>query len=142
MSERGHAAVELALAVGVLLIPVALVVTAFGPWSERRVAAESVAAEAARAAVLELSQSSGNTVVIAGTADLGIDPALVRIGWCGAAPGPLDAPTGSCPQVRGGTVTVTIELWTPLFSTPWGPVGGLWVSADHSEPIDLYRSLG
>jgi hypothetical protein len=50
MNDRGHAAVELGLAVGLLLLPVALVVLGFGPWSERRVFAEAASAEAARAA--------------------------------------------------------------------------------------------
>ena len=142
MSDRGHAAVEFALAVGVLLFPVALVVTAFGPWSEKKVDAEAMAAEAARAAVLELDQASGQRQVIADAAVFGLDPSMVRVGWCGAPPSPLDSPAGICPLTRGSVVSVTIELWTPLVSTPWGPVGGVWASADHTEPIDLYRSLG
>lgn len=140
MRERGHAAVELALAVGVLLLPVAIAVTAFGPWSERRVAAESVAAEATRAVALSLSHSVGTGVVSEATAGLGLSPDLVRVGWCGASPGPV--PTGACPLQRGTAVSVTIEIWAPLVDTPWGPVGGVWVSGSHSEPIDLYRSLG
>lgn len=140
MRERGHAAVELALAVGVLLLPVALVVTGFGPWSERRVAAEAMAAEAARSTVLALSHEAGIETMSSSAAALGIDPELVRLGWCGAPPSASSS--GSCALVRGAVVTVTIELWTPLVETPWGQVGGLWVSAEHSEPIDLYRSLG
>lgn len=130
------------MAVGVLLLPVALVVTAFGPWSERRVDAEALAAEAARAAVLELSQSAGDAVVAADAASQGIDLSLVRVGWCGASPAPSSSPSGHCQMGRGTAVSVTIELWTPLIATPWGAVGGLWVSGEHSEPIDLYRSLG
>ena len=140
MKESGHAAIELALAIGVLLLPVALVVTGFGPWSERRVAAEAVAAEGARAAVLELNLDAGVSTVASITAEQGIAPELVRMGWCGAAPALGGA--GSCPLHRGAVVSITVELWTPLVITPWGPVGGLWVSAEHAEPIDLYRSLG
>jgi hypothetical protein len=140
MRERGHAAVELALAIGVLLLPVALVVTAFGPWSERRVAAEALAAEAARAVVLDLDHESGQAVVTAFVHGLGLDPELVRVGWCGAPP--ESVPAGACPLERGSVVAVMVQVWTPLVDTPWGPVGGVWVSGDHSEPIDLYRSLG
>lgn len=142
MRDRGHAAVEFAVAVGVLLFPVALVVTAFGPWSERRVEAEAVAAEAARAAVLELDQAAGQAQLVADVGNLGIDSSLVRVGWCGAGPTDVATPSGSCPLTRGSVVSVTVELWTQLISTPWGSVGGLWVTADHTEPIDLYRSLG
>lgn len=142
MSERGHAAVELALAVGVLMFPVALVVTAFGPWSETRVLAEAMAAEAARAVVLTLDHSAGSDVVevAAANRELGLDS--VRLGWCGPGSGPVGSPAGSCSLTRGSSVEALVEIWTPLFNTPWGGIGGLWVSASHSEPVDLYRSLG
>lgn len=140
MRDRGHAAVELALAAGVLLLPVALAVLSFGPWSERRVTAEAIAAEAARAVVLELDHAAGAEVVSAATDAAGLDMGSVRIGWCGASPATITA--GACPLTRGSAVSVIVEVWTPLVDTPWGPVGGLWVSASHSEPIDLYRSLG
>jgi hypothetical protein len=140
VTDRGHAAVELALAVGVLLLPVALVVMGFGPWSERRVEAEAVAAEMARSTVLELSHEAGIATAADIAAVYGIPPDQMRIGWCGAAP--TVAGAGSCVFVRGAVVSVTVQLWTPLFDTPWGAIGGLWVIGDHSEPIDLYRSLG
>ncbi|MFP3882733.1 MAG: hypothetical protein ACLFRT_03910 [Actinomycetota bacterium] len=140
MRDRGHAPVELALAAGLLLLPVALVVMSFGPWSERRVTAEAMAAEASRAVVLELDHAAGDTVVSEMTEAAGLDASSVRVGWCGASP--ATAAAGSCPLTRGSAVGVTVELWTPLVETPWGGVGGLWVSASHSEPIDLYRSLG
>jgi hypothetical protein len=140
VSDRGQAAIELALAVGVLLLPVALVVAGFGPWSERRVEAEAIAAEAARAAVLDLSHEAGQAAVSSSITAFGIDSDLVRVGWCGAVP--AREPAGACAFERGAVVSITIDLWTPLVATPWGPVGGLWVSGEHSEPIDLYRSLG
>ena len=140
MTDRGHAAVELALAVGVLLFPVALVVLGFAPWSERRVEAEAVAAEVARSTVLELSHEAGLATATATTAAYGIPPHQTRLGWCGAEP--TGSGAGSCTFARGAVVSVTVQLWTPLFDTPWGAIGGLWVTGEHSEPIDLYRSLG
>lgn len=140
MRDEGHAVIELALGVGVLLLPVALVVVGFGPWSERRVEAEAIAAEAARAAVLDLSHESGHAMVSSMTATLGIPDTLVRVGWCGADPARV--PAGICVFDRGAVVSVAVGLWTPLVATPWGSVGGLWVVGEHSEPIDLYRSLG
>lgn len=140
MRDRGHAAVELALAVGFLLLPVALAVTAFGPWMERRVAAEAIAAEVSRAAVLALDHEAGIETMAASITTLGLSPDAVRLGFCDATPSLV--PAGACGLERGGVVSVTVEVWTPLVGTPWGPVGGLWVVGDHSEPIDLYRSLG
>jgi hypothetical protein len=141
VTDRGHAAVELAMAVAVLMLPVALVVTAFGPWSERRVLAEATAAEASRIVAIELDQGAGALVVSRMTGEHGLGEGQVRLGWCGAVPNNLTMPAGTCPLARGGIVTSTVQVWAPLIITPWGPVGGLWVTAEHSEPIDLYRSF-
>lgn len=141
MSESGHAAVEFAMAVAVLMLPVALVVTAFGPWSETRVWAEATAAEAARAAAIDLDQLAGESVVVRAISARGLDPDGVRLGWCGGTPGPINSTGGTCVLARGSVVTAQIEVWTPLISTPWGAVGGVWVPASHAEPVDLYRSL-
>lgn len=141
MRESGHAAVEFAMAVAVLMLPVALVVTAFGPWSEARVWAESTAAEAARAVAIDLDHLAGEVVVAAAIESRGLDHDSVRLSWCGASPGPVDSSVGACALTRGSVVAAHIEVWTPLISTPWGAVGGLWVPASHAEPVDLYRSL-
>jgi hypothetical protein len=139
MNEKGHAAVELGLAIGVLLLPVAIAVLAFGPWSERRVFAEAAAAEAARASVIHLDVSIGETVVYEMAANHGLSPDLVRLGWCGESSGGEGVP--ACSFDRGSTVSASVEVWVPLIATPWGELGGLWIGAAHSEPVDLYRSL-
>lgn len=140
MNDEGHAAVELALAVGLLLLPAAIAVLSFGPWSERRVEAEAMAAEGSRAAVVELSHAAGESVVYELAGALGLDQSHLRLGWCGATPG-FDG-AGTCTMTRGSAVSLTVEVWVPLVQTPWGGVGGIWVSGSHSEPVDLYRSLG
>lgn len=138
--ERGHAGIELALAIAVLMIPAALIVFGFGPWSERVVLAESAAAEAARVSVLELSTVEGETAAAAIAANYGLSPDEFRIGWCGAVP--AEGGSGTCSMDRGGVVSATVEVWVPVVVTPWGTVGGVWVSRHHAERIDLYRSLG
>jgi hypothetical protein len=141
MSDRGHAAAELGLAVGVLLLPAALAVLAFGPWSERRVFAEAAAAEAVRAAVIQLDTSSGSQVVMDMAVNHGLGPELVRLAWCGGTGSGQDEGAEACIFDRGAVVTAEVEVWVPLVATPWGEVGGLWVGASHSELVDLYRSL-
>ena len=130
------------MAVGLLLLPVALAVLAFGPWSERRVLAEAAAAEAARAAVIQLSTASGTAVVADMAANHGLADDQVRLGWCGETPTEVKVEGVSCPFARGTEVTAEVQVCVPLVSTPWGGVGGVWVGAIHAEPIDLYRSLG
>ena len=139
MKERGHAAIELAMGVAVLMLPVVLAVLAFGPWSERRVLAEAAAAESARAVVLDLDHRAGASVVASMAS--GLAPGQVRLGWCGSTPGPLAEPGGACSLTRGSVIVATVQIWTPLVSTPWGAIGGIWITADHAEPVDLYRSL-
>lgn len=141
MSDRGHAAVEFALAVGVLLLPVALVVISFGPWLERRVVARAAAAEASRATVLELDHAAGAEVARGIAAAHGLEMELVRLGWCGSPPSQIESPSGSCSLARGSVVEASVEILVPLLNTPWGEVGGLWAGASHAEPVDLYRSL-
>lgn len=140
MRDRGHASLEMALGAALLLIPVALAIASFGPWSERRVVAEAVAAEAARAAVLALDLGAGEEVVARVASNHSLAPDQVRLGWCGATP--TTGSAGGCPMSRGTDVNATVQLFVPVVSTPWGAVGGLWVTGTHSEPVDLYRSLG
>jgi hypothetical protein len=110
--DGGYAPIEVALGIGLLLLPVAVVVMSFGPWLESRVIAEAH----------------------------GIDADDFEVGWCGAVP--ATEASGSCSFERGSSVTVEVRVWTPAITTPWGEVGGVWVSRAHSEPVDLYRSLG
>ena len=132
---------ELGIAVGVLLLPAALAMLAFGPWAERRVFAEAAAAEAVRAAVIQLDISAGSQAVTDMAANHGLGPDLVRLAWCGAAESGAGHVVGACTFDRGSIVAAEVEVWVPLVATPWGEAGGLWVGASHSELVDLYRSL-
>jgi hypothetical protein len=142
LGERGHAAVEFALGVGLLLIPVAILVLGFGPWSERRVVAEAAAAEAARTAVLSLDVTAAGQVVSEIGANHGVEPEDMLLGWCGSTPAAVADAIDDCPLARGTVVEAEVRIWAPVVETPWGAIGGLWVIARHVEPIDLYRSLG
>ena len=115
---------------------------AFGPWSERRVLAEAASAESARAAVIALDLDVGRGVLDEMAANHGLSDDDVRLGWCGQEPVlPADA-LGGCSLARGTQVVSEVRIWVPLVKTPWGSVGGLWVTGVHTESIDLYRSLG
>jgi hypothetical protein len=139
-SDGGHAGIELALGVGLLMLPAALLVLGFGPWSERAVLAEAVAAEASRAAVLGLSVAEGNEVAVEMGANYGLESAQMRVGWCGSAP--VAGGGGDCSFDRGSLVSVEVSVWVPLVSTPWGTIGGIWIDRNHAEFVDVYRSLG
>lgn len=137
--DNGHAGIELALGIGLLMIPAALVVLGFGPWLERSVLAEAAAAEASRAAVITTSVDAGTAVAAEMGNNYGLTDDQIRVGWCGALP--TESGNGSCQFDRGSSVEATVEVWVPLVNTPWGSMGGLWVERSHIENVDLYRSF-
>ncbi len=140
---RGSASFELALGVGLLLVPAALLVLSFGPWLERRTFVRLAAAEVARSVVMaEGDGTEGLGILDELAAGSGIDPGLVTVGLCGEARPRADVSVMGCaPLSRGGTVEVVVGVDVPLLSTPFGGVGGLHIEHVQVEPVDLYRSL-
>lgn len=138
--DGGHAGVELAIGVGLLLLPTVLAVMAFGPWNERRVLAEAAAAEGSRAVAIQLDADAGMSAISGLVESAGLSGDLIRVGWCGADPA-TGGSAFACSLTRGSVVTAEVQVWVPIVSTPWGEVGGIWSSGSHSEPIDLYRSI-
>lgn len=131
--DGGSVAVELAMGVGVLLLPVAVLVLLLPTWVERQSMARLAAQEAARAVVLADSDASARTAAeeaartIAANHGLGQDLRTVEV---------------SGGLVRGGTVTATVRVRVPLTALPFaGDVGGFTVTARHREPVDRYRSF-
>ncbi len=136
--EKGAAAVELAAAVMLLLVPVTLLVLVFAPWVQRQSLTRSAAAEAARMVVLSDDMAAPDEVGAAElvkrmSANHGIDPAEVQARFCGLTCAPLS---------RGELVTVEVTVGIPAVVVPGFGVsvgGGSW-TASHTEPVDLYRS--
>ena len=142
-TQRGSASLELALGVGLLLVPAALLVLSFGPWLERRTFVRLAAAEVARSVVMAGGDGSAGLQLLDDlAAGSGIAPDQVSGGLCAEPVSMVSAsPWGCAPLVRGGTVTVTVGVEVPLLSTPFGEVGGLRIEHVQVEPVDLYRSL-
>lgn len=134
MTDRGSAPLELALGMGLLVIPALVGVLSFAPWLEARAFVRAAAAESARSAVLASGNplATGMATAEEMAAGRGYEPSEVDIEMCGGT---------LCDLTRGSYVTARISVDIPLVSTPWGDVGGLTVSAFHAEPVDAYRSL-
>lgn len=132
MRDAGNASLELALGMGMLVIPAVVAVLSFSPWLEARAFVRSAAAEGARAAVLAEGDpvAAGAALVSDMAVGRGYDDVTVEM--CGGGP---------CSLERGGYVTVRVATHVALVSTPWGEVGGVTVEAVHAEPVDAYRSL-
>lgn len=139
MRERGTAAIELALGILVLLVPMALTVLSFGPMLERRNLVRALAPEAARTVILANgSVEPAVRLILADAAALGIGPDGVRVGVCGTT-GRLLEVEGRCAVERGGHVEVTVEVPVPVL--PWWPAGPSRVAYTHREPVEPYRSV-
>ena len=132
-ADRGSAAVEMPLAVGLLLLPIAVIVMVVPQWPERQTIARATAHDAA--------------TIYANAADPGIGAALARssVEQAGANHG---LPSGALTVELSGqwcracTVTATVTVDIPALDVPFaGMIGAFTYTASSSARIDDYRSL-
>lgn len=131
--EDGFAALELALGVGLLLLPVSMLVLTFPTWSERQATATVAASEGARRAALAqdtpAARSDAEAAVALIFAGHGLDDADIDVAWERVGP------------ARGGTVTAYVTVRMPAIAIPGiGEVGSWHWTAKHAEQRDVYRS--
>jgi hypothetical protein len=127
----GFVAIELVLAIGLLLFPVVMLVASLPQWSERQHAAIVAAREAARVAAQEWP------------ADGNVDAERVAreiVATYGIANGDVTV-TVSPPPARGGLLTATVTVRMPAMAVPLLASVGAWSwTARESVRIDDYRS--
>jgi hypothetical protein len=128
---HGFVAIELVLAIGLLLFPVVLLVASLPQWSERQHAAIVAAREAVRVAGQEWP------------ADGQVDASAVAreiAATYGIAPGDIVV-TVSAPPERGGILTATVTVRMPAIAVPLLARAAAWSwTASESIRIDDYRS--
>jgi len=133
--ERGYVAGELAIGIGLLVFPVALLVLTLPTWSERQTTARSIAQEAAR------------VVAVDGVCDRrrAIETGHDMARNLGLPPGELDIQLDCVPGARlprGESVRASVTVVVPAVDLPGiGSVGAWSWTAHHNEPIDQYRSF-
>jgi hypothetical protein len=133
--ERGFVAIELALGVGLLLIPVALLVITIPTWSERQATARAIVREVAR------------STAVAGVCDTGAadETADTMADNLGVEPGEVEVDLRCFPGERlprGGEVEAAVTIQMPAMRFPGiTQVGGWDWTANHREPVDPYRSF-
>jgi len=134
-AEGGYVAAELALGVGLLVFPVAMLVLTLPTWSERQSAARAIAREAARtvAAEGECDTDAARRVSSTMAANVGLRGGTIDVA--------LDCPAGRR-LLRGGTVTASVTVTMPAVDIPGIAEVGAWSwTAHHTEPVDQYRSF-
>lgn len=146
--ESGYVAMELALGLGLLVLPMALVALSFPTWVERQALATAAAQEAARAVVVAASAQDGELVarriVSEIAANNGLDVGELAV--CFAThPSREVAPSG-CGVLRlerGTAVTAHVQVRLPALSLPGldVAVGEVVRTVSHTEHVDRYREL-
>ncbi len=124
---------ELPLALGLFLVPIALLVITVPAWPERQTVARAAATEAARTAVLadslEEGVEDGNAAVAQATRNYGLDPDQFRVAWDGGFG-------------RGQSMTARVTVRMPALVVPGLTAVEAWSwTASHTERVDDYRSL-
>ena len=133
-SESGFVATELVLALGLLVLPVALLVLTLPGWSERQVTARVISREVARRTARE------------GVCDVAGARALTA-----TMAANLDVPSGdlsidvSCVDgvvlTPGADVEARVTVRMPAVELPGvGAVGSWSWTARHREPVDRYAA--
>lgn len=131
-TEAGYAAIELALGVALILVPLATLGVTLSVWPDRVAAARVVAAEAARAAATrstwDAATSAGDAVAREVAANYGLGDRDLNVAFSGSVD-------------RGGSVTATVGVVMPVLHVPGvGDAGGWTWTTSHTQATDLYRS--
>lgn len=129
--EAGHVALEFALAIGLLVFPVTILVASLPTWIERQSAARVAAQEAAREVVLADSWDEGTDRGKAVAEQVAANHAIGTVSV--AFSGSLE---------RGGQVSASVTVKMPAMVVPgMGRVGAWSWTVTHTEQVDLYRSF-
>lgn len=130
-TEDGAVPIELALGVGLLLIPTALLVLSLPGWVERQSMAGLAAEEAARALAVTGTATDARTTARRIVSEVAANHGL--------APGEVSDVDVDGSFSRGGTVQVTVTVEIPLVRLGEEPLGFTW-DVTRAEQVDLYRS--
>ena len=129
--DRGTVAVELPLAVGLILLPVAVLVMVIPQWPERQTVATAAAKEAATLYATAPSAGEGaaaaEAAVAQAAANYGLDGLQLELtgSWC-----------------RGCTVTARVTVEIPAVHIPMiGTIGSTNWTAASSARVEDYGSL-
>lgn len=129
--ERGAVAIELPLAVGLLLLPVAVLVMVLPQWPEAKSVATVAAKEAASLYATATSPELGRTA-----AQAAVDRAAANYGRKLT----LTIDGDLC---RGCTVTATVTVDVPALNAPFvGTTGTFHWDATSAARVEDYRSVG
>ena len=140
--DRGFASVEWLVGIAFVVLPAVIAVTSVAGWSDRALTAHTIADEAARAAVLASADSAVRTDAERIAALIARDRGLEIARSCPADAKRCVAVDVRGRLVRGGTITVVVEMPMPGLQVPFaGSIGGFHARVTVSERVDDHRSI-
>jgi hypothetical protein len=133
--DHGFVATELAIGIGLLVLPVACLVLTLPTWSERQTTARAIAREVGRSTAIagRCDRAGAEALSREMAGNLGLDAGAVAVS--------LDCIPGAR-LPRGGAVTARVTVRVPAVAIPGiGSVGAWSWTAAHTETVDPYRSF-
>jgi DNA-binding IclR family transcriptional regulator len=132
--DSGFVAIELAVGISALVLPVALVVLALPRWSERQTTARVIAREVARQAARDgwCGKDEAQELAQVMARNLGVPPAELSVEL---------ACTAATALAAGSDVEARVTVSMPAVQVPaFGAVGAWSWTASHREPVDRYAA--
>lgn len=145
--ESGFTAVEWALGVGLIVLPLMIAVMSIAPVLDRQSTARTMAQETARAMVLADDWDTGEAAAIDLAHRIARNHGIEDGEWCADLPADeclFVAIGGTTPGVlgRGEEVHVTVRVPVSALTVPFiGEFAGFVVTGTHAERVDDYRSF-
>ena len=138
-SNDGFAAAEWAVALGLLILPLVMIVGSIAPWMARQTMVREIGQEAARAIVLADDWESGSLKAEEISASIATNYGLTNDAWelVSVRTEPEEAGL-----VRGVDVVVEVRVRIPALTIPGiGSVAEVWWHTEHEEHVDDFRSF-
>ncbi len=133
--EGGFVSTELAVGIGLLVLPVACLVLTLPSWAERQATARAIAREVGRSTAIAGTCDVDAAVGLARemAVNLGLEARDVAVA--------LDCVPGAV-LPRSGHLTARVTVQVPAVAIPGIGDAGAWHwTAGHTEALDPYRSL-
>lgn len=144
--QSGFTAVEWAIGLGVIVLPLMIAVMSIAPILDRLSTAQTMAQEAARTMALADDWSTGESAAQRLAHQIGRNHGIAESEWCttGRAQCVMVEISAMTPGTlrRGEEVIVTVRVPVAAITIPFiGEFAALTLTGSHTERVDDYRSF-
>ena len=139
VSDKGFAAAEWVVAIGLMMLPMVMVVGSIAPWIARQTMGREISQEAARSIVLAVDLETGLAAAERLADDILANYELSRDDFEFVSIR-LEPPSAG---IFGGVdVVVEVRVRVPALTIPgFGAIAEVWWNTSHVEHVDDFRSF-